>query len=80
MNRKTDAESGGPESGVPVCLDAWDLQLLKLLAAGKSYRRIARAIGTSASVVENSVTALRERFDARTDIHLVVLAVRAGLI
>jgi DNA-binding NarL/FixJ family response regulator len=61
-------------------LDADDLRLLRLLSRGYDGRRLGRELGYSEATVRRRVHDLRLRLGARSTIHAVVIAVRAGVI
>ncbi|MFT4082220.1 MAG: AsnC family protein [Nocardioides sp.] len=65
-------------SDTVVSVDAVDRRLLALLATGARRGSLAGAVGLSAYQTGRRVRRLRALFSARTDIELVVKAVRSG--
>jgi DNA-binding NarL/FixJ family response regulator len=57
-----------------------DPRLLEHLARGRSRKQIAESLGVSTYTVARRIDRLNQHFDARTNIHLVVKAVRQGVI
>lgn len=57
-----------------------ELELLGLLARGYSVKEIAQHAGISGKTVQTHRNSLRRKLNARTDVDLCLLAIRAGLI
>ncbi|SFR29929.1 DNA-binding response regulator, NarL/FixJ family, contains REC and HTH domains [Lentzea waywayandensis] len=66
---------------VPVAdLDAWDVQLLNLVADGWDSHEIAKKVSLSPRTVINRVQAVVQKCGARNRFEVVAQAVRAGLV
>ena len=61
-------------------LSARELQILELIAAGRSPELIARMLGISVHTVRNHVRNLRGKLKAKTKLDAVMAAVRQGLL
>jgi DNA-binding NarL/FixJ family response regulator len=70
------ADAGGRES----TLSAREVQVLALAADGLSNPEIARELGLSALTVKSHLGRMTRRLGARDRAHLVLLALRAGVI
>jgi len=57
-----------------------DRRLLEHLARGRSRTQIAEELGLSIYTIARRIERLKQHFEARTNIHLVVKAVRQGVI
>jgi DNA-binding NarL/FixJ family response regulator len=60
-------------------LGAQDLELLRLILAGKRSDQIARSLGLAEKTVANRKTALRVKLNAANDVELVKAALAAGM-
>jgi DNA-binding CsgD family transcriptional regulator len=73
--------STGPETnGSTPQLDSRSKVVLEMLADGHSTREIAETMSYSERTIKKLITALHDRFDARTRAQIVAEAIRAGLI
>ncbi len=70
------ADVGGQER----TLSAREVQVLALAADGLSNPEIARELGLSALTVKSHLARMTRRLGARDRAHLVLLALRAGVI
>lgn len=57
-----------------------ELEILSLTAAGATAQAVAEALCLSLKTVHNNLSAIRAKLGARTDAHLVWIAVGAGLV
>ncbi|GJE26894.1 response regulator [Methylobacterium organophilum] len=57
-----------------------EVEILRLVASGQTSDRIARALNLSQKTVQNYHYAIKAKIGARTDAHLVWLAIGAGLL
>jgi DNA-binding CsgD family transcriptional regulator len=57
-----------------------DVQLLRLLARGRTGQDLARGARLDPKVARRRVARIREALGAETDIHAVAIAVRRGII
>lgn len=60
-------------------LGAPDLELLRLILAGKRSDQIAQSLGLAEKTVANRKTALRAKLNAANDVELVRMALAAGM-
>lgn len=56
-----------------------ELEILSLTAAGETARAVAEGLCLSVKTVQNNLSLIRAKLGARTDAHLVWIAVGAGL-
>lgn len=56
------------------------IQLLRYLSTGTTMKVVARACGKSVRTVEIQTYALRNKFRAKNNVHLCLLAIKYGLI
>lgn len=57
-----------------------ETEILRLVASGRTTEEIARALNLSAKTVQNYHYQIKSKVGARTDAHLVWLAIGAGLV
>lgn len=57
-----------------------ELEILHLVASGMTTEAIAKALNLSTKTVQNNHYGIKTKIGARTDAHLVWLAMRAGLV
>jgi two-component system, NarL family, invasion response regulator UvrY len=57
-----------------------ELEILSLTAAGMTARAVAEALCLSVKTVHNNLSMIRAALGARTDAHLVWIAIGAGLV
>ena len=66
--------------GKPIRLSAREVNLLQGIADGHSLQRVARDLGLSTLTVPNHITRAGRKMEARSRGHMVLLALRAGVI
>jgi DNA-binding CsgD family transcriptional regulator len=77
---KTPRPIGAPTSMPTPRLTLRELECLRLLADGESTKRIAFRLGISAKTVQHHVAAARAKLGGRNSVHVVALAISAGLL
>ena len=68
----------GPGASQLSHLNARELEILRLLAAGNSMAQIAHVLNVSYKTVANNCTALKHKLGARSAMDLMQIAVAAG--
>lgn len=61
-------------------LSTREIEILRLVASGETSERIARALNLSQKTVQNYHYGIKAKIGARTDAHLVWLAIGAGIL
>ncbi len=72
--------SGGRDARLPTALTDDEIEVLGLLAAGRTDREIATTLGLSPSAVRGRVTRIRRRLGATNRVEAAATAVRLGLV
>ena len=72
--------SGGREETLPRRLTERQLQILALVARGKTNRQVGEALGISERTVRNHMRTILRKLSSGDRTHAVVLAIGAGLI
>ena len=68
-----------PQAQVTPKLSPRERDILNMLAAGKSMSEVASAVNLSYKTISATCNRLRTRFDARTTVELVRIAVLLGV-
>jgi DNA-binding NarL/FixJ family response regulator len=78
--REIAAERLGDGRSIIESIGPRETEILRLIASGKTTEEIARFLNLSAKTVQNYHYQIKSKIGARTDAHLVWLAIGAGLV
>lgn len=78
--REIAAERLGAKGALVDGLGPRELEILRLLASGKTAEQIAAFLNLSVKTVQNYHYQIKSKIGARTDAHLVWLAIGAGIV
>ncbi len=73
-------EATGQGGAAITALTPREFEVLRLLTSGAPQREIAEALGLSLKTVQNMLSQIRDKLDARSDIDLMRRALAAGLV
>jgi two-component system nitrate/nitrite response regulator NarL len=74
------APARSPEQLLAARLSRREMQVLELIAAGASNRRIARRLGISPNTVRSHINAILSKLQLRSSLEAAAFAVRTGLV
>lgn len=61
-------------------LSSKEIQVLNLVASGNSAKEVGAALGISKRTVEQRLSAIMDKLDARSSAHAVAIGIRVGII